>query len=180
MRAPLAIPKRGVRVRDAVASDATALAELSAMSTRSWRLTPPELFPWPDPAGRHHGWIAEDPCGRPLAGLVVLDAAGLRRIQIAQYGLRDLPLRIAMAALSCVGAAVPLPPRRRAYDVGRPMDRSDAGSGRSAASFMRRLAPPFVRGSMSFKLTHRSETRCPRRCPSCRGPLSGPRSSASA
>lgn len=108
VRAPLAGIRR-VRIREAVPSDASILGELSATTTGSWRLAPPELFAWPDPAARHRAWIAEDYSGRAIAGLVIWDASDFRRVQIAKYALRDLPMRMALTVAAPLGAAVPLP-----------------------------------------------------------------------
>ena len=124
VRAPLAGIRR-VRIREAVPSDASILGELSATTTGSWRLAPPELFAWPDPAGRHRAWIAEDYSGRAIAGLVIWDASDFRRVRDSQVRPSGPADADGSDRRGAAGRGSP-PSRtwRRALDVGRAVDRS--------------------------------------------------------
>jgi len=108
-RAPQGRPRAPFTVRPATSGDAPALAALSCATVVGRRFAPPTLFPWPDPDGTHHAWIAEDKRGRPIGGLVVWDPLSVRRIRVRRYSSADQMLRVLMWLGSLLGVAGPLP-----------------------------------------------------------------------
>jgi len=108
-RVPRRRPPGGLSVRRAAAEDTPVLAELIRETATGRRFAPATLFPWPDPEGAHHAWIAEDGSGRPIGGLVVWDPMAVRRIRVRRYSPGDQILRGLMAFASLFGAARPLP-----------------------------------------------------------------------
>jgi hypothetical protein len=105
----------GLSVRRAGPEDGPVLAQFVCETAAGRRFTPATLFPWPDPDGTHHGWIAEDIGGRPIGGLVVWDPMTVRRIRVRRYSPGDQVFRGLMAFASLLGAAKPLP------DPGEPL-----------------------------------------------------------
>ncbi|MGE5230149.1 MAG: N-acetyltransferase family protein [Deltaproteobacteria bacterium] len=100
---------RGMTVVRATDRDGALLATLVRVTASGRRFSPPELFPWPDPAGAHYGWIAQDgSCA--LGGLVVWDGNAVRRIRVMRYSGGDRLFRGATLVAGLFGAATPLPP----------------------------------------------------------------------
>ena len=96
-------------MRAASAADASLLAGFCAAAYATELFAPPQLLEWPDPAGRHHAWLAFEPDGTPCGALVMWDGDAVRRLRIMRYRATDLPLRVAIGVAARLGLTNPLP-----------------------------------------------------------------------
>lgn len=108
-RKPVRLAGDGWQVRRASAADAEAVGWTRRHAQARQRLTPCGPWHWPDPGDRHRAWIAHDPSGRMLGGLVMWEGDDVRRLRVMRYGAGDQTLRWITQAGGLVGLMVPMP-----------------------------------------------------------------------